>query len=69
MHGSSAREIKRTEFKEPATGIPGPAGDGVVDDGGPNENEDAGGHQTTAFHCAAHDDHGGCTGISWISES
>jgi len=36
--GSSC-EIEATEFKRPAIGVPGPISYRIVDDGGPDENE------------------------------
>ena len=40
MDRSSTGEIKTTEFVGPACWIPGPTGNGVVDDGAPDEHED-----------------------------
>ena len=36
----SSGEVKSTEDEGPAVGVPCPAGDGVVDNGCPNEDED-----------------------------
>jgi len=68
VDGSAACKIEGTEFEEPAIGIPGPAGDGIVDYGGPDEDEEAGGHETAAFHGTAHHDHGCCTFVRIVTE-
>lgn len=46
VDGGTAGEVEPTEFKGPAVGIPGPVGDGVVDDGSPDEDKDEGGQHT-----------------------
>lgn len=43
VDGAASGEVVRGELEEPAVGVPGPVGDGVVDDGGPDEHEDDGG--------------------------
>lgn len=58
VDGTAAGEVVGGEFEEPAVGVPGPVGDGVVDDGGPDEDEDDGGE-----HAAAISD--GTDGESW----
>lgn len=40
MDWSSTSEVKATEHERPAIGVPGPAGDRIVDNGGPDEDED-----------------------------
>lgn len=43
VDGRTAGEIETAELEGPAVGVPGPVGDGVVDDGGPDEDEDQAG--------------------------
>lgn len=47
VDGAASGEVVRGELEEPAVGVPGPVGDGVVDDGGPDEHEDDGGEHAT----------------------
>ena len=49
MHRGSAGEIETAHAVYPARGVPGPAGDGVIDDGGPDEHVDDAGEHPTAF--------------------
>ena len=49
MHRSAAGEIKTAHLRRPAVGVPGPAGDRVVDDGGPDEHEDDAGQHAAAL--------------------
>ena len=49
MHGGAAGEIEPAHHCHPAGGIPGPAGDGVVDESGPEEHEDDAGKHAAAF--------------------
>lgn len=49
MHGGSAGEVETAHAVYPARGVPGPASDGVVDDGGPDEHVDDAGEHPTAF--------------------
>lgn len=45
VHGGAAGEVEAAEEIGPAGGVPSPAGDGVVDEGRPDEHvEDAGEH-------------------------
>lgn len=54
---SSRGDVDRTatgkvvagEVEQPAVAVPGPVGDGVVDDGGPEKHEDHGGEDTAAI--------------------
>lgn len=39
VHGGATGEVEPAELVDPAGGVPGPAGDGVVDDRGPDEDE------------------------------
>lgn len=48
MDGAAAGEVVVGQLGEPAVGVPGPVGDGVVDDGGPDEHEDDGGEHAAA---------------------
>lgn len=51
VDGATSGEVVRGELEEPAVAVPGPVGDGVVDDGGPDEHEDDGGeHAATVGH-------------------
>lgn len=59
MHGGAAGEVEAAEEEGPAVGVPGPAGDGVVDDGGPDEDEDEDGAEAGAFGEGADGEHGG----------
>lgn len=47
VDGGSTCKIETTHFEDPAGGVPGPAGDGIVDDGGPDEHEDDTGEHAT----------------------
>lgn len=49
MHGSTTGEVQATHLDGPSIGVPGPAGDGIIDDGGPDEHEDDAGQHTTAL--------------------
>lgn len=40
VHGSTTSEVETTELEHPTGCVPGPAGNGVVDDGGPDEHKD-----------------------------
>lgn len=65
VDGAASGEVVRGELEEPAVGVPGPVGDGVVDDGGPDEHEDDGGeHAATVGHGT--DGEGGTVNhVSW----
>jgi len=54
MHRSSTGKIETTLIKNPALRIPGPAGDRVVDDGGPNEHVDDTWQHTASLGYGAH---------------
>lgn len=49
MNGTASSKVVAGKVEEPAIGVPGPVGDGVVDDGGPKEHEDDGGEDTTSI--------------------
>lgn len=49
VDGAAAGEVVAGQVEEPAVGVPGPVGDGVVDDGGPDEDEDDGGEHAAAI--------------------
>ena len=53
MHGRSSGEVQAAHLVDPAGGIPGPAGDGVVDDGGPDEHEDDAGKHAASVRCCS----------------
>ena len=59
MDGRSTCEIKPAKDKRPSIGVPRPAGDGVVDDGGPDEDENHNRAETTAFSDGTHGEGGG----------
>lgn len=40
VHGSTTSKVETSELEHPTGWVPGPAGNGVVDDGGPDEHED-----------------------------
>lgn len=40
MDGCSTSKVKAPHLEDPTGGVPGPACDGVVDDGGPDEHVD-----------------------------
>ena len=48
MHGGAAGEVEPAELVDPAGGVPGPTGDRVVDDGGPDEDENYAGEHAAA---------------------
>lgn len=56
VHGAAAGEVERREVVQPAVGVPRPARDGAVDNGGPQEREDERGHDAAALEGAADDD-------------
>lgn len=49
----ASSEVEVAEDVEPAGRIPGPAGDGVVDDSAPDEHENDTGQETTALSDSA----------------
>lgn len=49
MDRGSSSKVEATEDKGPAVGVPCPASDGVVDDGGPDEDEDKDGAKATTL--------------------
>jgi hypothetical protein len=48
--------VEDAPLEPPAVDVPGPAGDGAVDEGDPEEAEDHRGHHTTALGDGAHED-------------
>ena len=40
MHRGATSEVETSELEDPARGIPGPAGDRIIDNRGPDEDED-----------------------------
>lgn len=61
LDGPAAGVVHDAVHEAPAVGIPGPAGDGVVDDRGPAEGPDEEGQDTAALGHGAYLD-GGCDG-------
>ena len=57
--GTTAGVIHHAPFVAPAVGVPNPAGEGAVDDGGPDEDEDHGGEEAASFGDGTHDNGGG----------
>lgn len=53
VHGRAAGEIETAELEGPAVRVPGPVGDGVVDDGGPDEDEDDAGQDASTVNSGA----------------
>lgn len=53
MHGSSTSEVEAAHFEGPASRVPGPACDRVVDYGGPDEHEDDAGEHAASVCCSA----------------
>lgn len=51
MHGRTAGEVQAAELVGPAVCVPSPIGDWVVDDGGPDEDEDECGEHATPVSC------------------
>lgn len=49
VHGGAAGEIQAAHLERPPGGVPRPAGDGVVDDRGPDEHEDDAGQHAAAL--------------------
>ena len=53
VNGAAAGIVEGAQGEEPAVGVPGPVGDGVVDNGGPNDDEDKGGENATTVSNSA----------------
>lgn len=49
VYGSTSGEIESTEDVRPTASVPGPAGDGAVDDGEPDEHPDHDGTEAATF--------------------
>ncbi len=67
VHGCAAGEIEATELVHPAGRVPGPAGDGVVDDGRPDEYEDYAGEHAAAVGGGTNGEGGTRGGFSKLS--
>lgn len=63
VHGGAAGEVEPAHDGGPAVGVPGPAGDCVVDDGGPDEDEDHEGAEAGAFGDGADGEDGAGSGV------
>jgi hypothetical protein len=50
VDGSTSSKVETTHLEGPPSRIPGPAGDRVIDNGSPDEDEDDTGTQTGAVH-------------------
>lgn len=61
MHRRASGEVEAAEYGGPATGIPGPAGDRVVDESCPHKEEYDCGSKSTTFSYGA-GSHGGSVG-------
>jgi len=59
LDGATTGVVHDAVLVGPAVDVPRPAGEGAVDDGGPDEGEDHGRQQTAAFRNGAHDDRSG----------
>lgn len=68
VDGRTTGKVETTQLEGPAVGVPGPVGDGIVDDGGPDEDEDQAG-QKTASVSSSSDSKGGTAIISHGSMS
>lgn len=53
MDGRATREVQSSQVEDPTRSVPGPAGEGIVDDGGPNENKDHAGKHAATFSDSA----------------
>lgn len=63
VDGRTTSKVEAAHLEGPAVGVPGPVGDGVVDDGGPDEDEDQTGQQAAAVSSGS-DSKGGTVGAS-----
>lgn len=59
VDGGTTGKVETAELEGPAVGVPGPVGDGVVDDGGPDEDEDDAGQHATAVSSSTNGQSGG----------
>lgn len=62
VDGGSTGEIEAAHFEGPASRVPGPAGDGVVNYGGPDEHEDHAGKHATSV-CGGTDGERGAVAV------
>lgn len=58
VHGRAARKVETAHLEGPTIAVPGPVGDGIVDDGSPDEHEDQGGKHTAAISTRANSERG-----------
>lgn len=62
MHGCTTRKVQTSQAVCPPGRVPCPAGNGVIDNGGPNEHEDDARQHATALSDGAYGEgHGDCT--------
>ena len=66
MHRCATCKVQTTHSKGPSLRVPGPAGDRVVDDGGPDEDEDEHGSETGTFGETAYGEHWAVVGESCL---
>jgi len=64
VHRGAAGEVEPAQLVDPAGGVPGPAGDGVVDDRGPDEDEDYAGEHAAAVSGGSDGEGGAGSGLS-----
>lgn len=67
VDGTAAGKVVVGQLGEPAVCVPGPVGDGVVDDGGPDEHEDDGGEHAAAVSDGTDGEGGTGVYVSWFS--
>ena len=63
VDGSSTGEVEAAKDEGPAVGVPRPAGDGVVYDGRPDEDENHNRTKTTALSNSTDGEHGTVSGV------
>jgi hypothetical protein len=61
VHRCATGEVQAAHFEGPAGGVPGPAGDGVVDYSAPDEHEDYAGQHAASVCCGAYRESGTLT--------
>ncbi len=61
MNRASTSKVERSEYVQPAVGVPGPVSDWAIADGDPAEPEDDGWQDATTLEGASYNDHG-CAG-------
>ena len=69
MDGTSSSKVKRGQVEQPTIGVPGPAGNGAVYDGGPAEGKDEGGQDTSTLEASTSDEHYGANAEEHLVEA